>query len=79
MNHIALPAYSKGILNPSNCPDNTTHAVLIVGYGTENGLGYWIVKNSWGKQWGENGYFRIVRKGTNPCGILNHVLFPVLN
>jgi cathepsin F len=46
------------------------HAVLIVGYGTDVDLGmdYWIVKNSWGQNFGEDGYFRILR-GEGTCGI----------
>jgi len=44
------------------------HAVLATGFGTENGIDYWIVKNSWSTDWGEKGYFRI-KRGDNMCAI----------
>lgn len=44
------------------------HAVKALGYGTENGVDYWLIANSWNETWGDQGYFKI-RKGTNECGI----------
>ena len=47
------------------------HAVLVIGYGTEGGVDYWLVKNSWGPDWGDNGKIKI-KRGTNECGIGNY-------
>lgn len=59
--------YANGVFN--NCSSQSiNHAVLVVGYGTENGLDFWKVKNSWGSDWGNNGYIKIYR-GNNQCGI----------
>jgi hypothetical protein len=44
------------------------HAVSAVGWGVEDGISYWIIKNTWGSWWGEDGYFRI-RRGTDECAI----------
>ena len=69
-------SYSSGILDSINCGTNLDHAVEIVGYGIEitntsnTGKKYWIVRNSWGETWGENGYIRILRSdSTNDIGI----------
>lgn len=66
-------SYSGGILDSSSCGTNLDHAVEIIGYGTENGIDYWNVRNSWGSSWGENGYVRIKRTSSinDPgiCGI----------
>ena len=66
-------SYSSGVLTSSSCGTNLDHGVLIVGYGTENGIKYWLVKNSWGNTWGENGYVKIARSDSvndeGVCGI----------
>lgn len=54
--------YSSGIFT-GQCGNNYDHAVNIVGYGSENGFDYWIMRNSWSTYWGENGYMRIKQIG----------------
>ena len=73
LNANPLQTYSSGILDKTaaQCPTSgLNHAVTMVGYGTDTASGkdYWLVKNSWGKSWGESGYFRI-RRGNGTCGI----------
>jgi len=78
-----LMTYQKGVINPaggsSACSQTSLdHALLVVGYGVETNttsgeeMNYWRVKNSWGTDWGEDGYFRI-KRGANVCGVANAV------
>lgn len=74
-----LQLYDSGILNDLTCSRaSMNHGVLLVGYGSENGNDYYIVKNSWGASWGEKGYFRLSRYRSNECGIANMATYPVL-
>ncbi|XP_077963843.1 digestive cysteine proteinase 2 [Gasterosteus aculeatus] len=77
--HSSFLFYSSGIYDEPNCnPNNLSHAVLLVGYGSEGGRDFWIIKNSWGSSWGEGGFMRMVRDGRNSCGVASYALFPVL-
>lgn len=49
------------------------HAIRIIGWGSENGIDYWLVANSWKHSWGESGLFRI-RRGYDECGIESYVV-----
>lgn len=60
--------------NDPKCPSaKVNHAILVIGY-TEDA---WIIKNWWGKRWGEDGYMRI-KRGKNTCGILNYVAYALV-
>lgn len=73
--------YYEGIYNGScsSDPNDINHGVLVVGYGTENGLDYWVVKNSWGGSWGDEGFIKMVRNGSpfGICAIHSMASYPI--
>ena len=60
--------YKSGVYSYNNGASIGLHAVRLIGYGTDNGVNYWLGANTWDAKWGENGFFRITR-GVNMCGI----------
>jgi len=77
--HPSLQHYHSGIYYEEKCGNtlrDLDHAVLVVGYGTENGQDYWLIKNSWSERWGEGGYFKMARNRKNHCGVATKPSFP---
>ncbi|CDQ90059.1 unnamed protein product [Oncorhynchus mykiss] len=76
---FCLPPYKDGAYSSTTCKnttDNVNHAVLAVGYGEKNSTPYWIVKNSWGTNWGMDGYF-LIERGRNMCGLAACSSYPL--
>lgn len=68
--------YKGGIFEDKTGRLSLSHAISVVGWGTENGTPYWFARNSWGETWGESGFFQIVR-GKNNLGIESECDFGV--
>lgn len=75
-------SYKSGVITSESCGTNLDHGVLIVGYGEEDGIKYWLVKNSWGASWGDAGYIKISRSESKNdagiCGIAMQPSFPII-
>jgi len=79
----AFQAYSSGVFSITNCGTGINHAINVVGYGTDSttNQNYWIVRNSWGTSWGEQGYIRMDRDVQMPdglCAICDRVGYPLI-
>jgi C1A family cysteine protease len=71
-------SYAGGVLTASTCGTTLDHGVLIVGYGTENEEDYWLIKNSWGTAWGDEGYMKMARNKGNMCGVASAASYPLV-
>eukprot|EP01060_Flectonema_neradi_P003087 TRINITY_DN11948_c0_g1_i1.p1 TRINITY_DN11948_c0_g1~~TRINITY_DN11948_c0_g1_i1.p1 ORF type:complete len:331 (+),score=62.73 TRINITY_DN11948_c0_g1_i1:59-1051(+) len=73
----SLLTYQRGIITNCKC-ENHDHSAAIVGWGVEDGVKYWLLKNSWGTGWGESGYLRL-EYGKNMCGIEDKPTFGMVD
>ncbi len=71
-------SYKSGVFHDTNCNRNKIdHAVNVVGYGRDARFGdFWLVRNSWGTGWGEQGYIRMARNKGDLCGLGSFAMYP---
>ncbi|MES6669699.1 C1 family peptidase [Cutibacterium acnes] len=72
--------YNSGVYSSGTCGKtqmDVNHAVVAVGYGVEDGVPFWLIKNSWGKAWGDEGYFKM-EFGKNMCGVATCASYPIV-
>ncbi|KAG7582542.1 Cathepsin propeptide inhibitor domain (I29) [Arabidopsis suecica] len=74
----AFQLYTSGVFT-GTCGTSLDHGVVAVGYGSEGGQDYWIVRNSWGSNWGESGYFKLernIKESSGKCGVAMMASYP---
>jgi len=75
----AFSRYKSGIFNDSSCGTRLDHATNVVGWGSSGSKDYWIMRNSWGRSWGESGYMRLeIQSGHGVCGIQKEPQYPIV-
>lgn len=77
LNADKIKLYKSGVFDDSSCGTLLNHGVLAVGYASLHSKDYWILKNSWGASWGEDGYMRISRN-KKMCGIGSEQSYPLI-
>ncbi|CAI9540701.1 unnamed protein product [Staurois parvus] len=74
--HASFYLYKSGVYDDSSCTQEVNHGVLAVGYGNLGGKDFWLIKNSWGERYGDQGYVRIARNKGNMCGVASYGSYP---
>lgn len=77
LNGMGFAFYAGGVFNNTKCVNDINHGMIAVGYGIKGNQKYWILKNSWGKTWGDKGYIYLGRN-ENLCGIGQMNVIPVI-
>eukprot|EP00051_Salpingoeca_urceolata_P027225 m.480509 g.480509 ORF g.480509 m.480509 type:complete len:339 (-) comp21859_c0_seq1:1361-2377(-) len=70
--------YSGGVFDDPKCGQQLDHVMFNVGYGEEDGKKFYLLENSWGSGWGEQGFMRLAREQDNMCGVASGALWLTL-